>query len=267
MKNHLGIISAIIGVSFCLFQNCTPNKNIIDVSIEIDGSKKFQKVDGFGVNANTASWGSTDLIPAMDILIDTLNATIWRVVIETENDWEVANDNNDPLKFNWNFYNKLYETPKFQKAWRLIEYLNKKKISNKLIISVMGGIPKWMGHNIINPKLEDEFVEMHVSFLFYAINTKHLNIGLYSPINETDLTNAQIEGPHSDPQQFVRILHKIVDRLNALGLSKIKLVSPDVANMQVGLNQYLPELIKDTVAMSKVQYFGFSQLWRILCPG
>ena len=257
MKKHQGVICAIICVLLCLFWTCTPDKNKIDFSIHIDGSVMLQKIDGFGVNANTASWGSTGLIRAMDLLIDTLNVTIWRVVVETEKDWEVTNDNNNPFKFNWDFYNKIYASPKFQKVWEQIGYLNEKGVTDKLIISVMGGIPEWMGYSVINPKLEDEFVEMHVSFLFYAVNTKHLKIGLYSPINETDLTNAQIEGPHSDPQQFVRISRKLIDRLNDLGLSKIKLISPDVASMQVGINQYMPELIKDTVAMSKVKYFGF----------
>jgi O-glycosyl hydrolase len=256
MKKHHAIILktvVILGVIFCLFWACTSNKTTFD----IDGLKKLQQIDGFGVNANTVSLGSTDLIPAMDMLTDTLNAKIWRVVIETEKNWEVTNDNNDPLRFNWDFYNVLYETSKFQKTWQQIEYLNKKGITDNVIISVMGGIPEWMGHNIIKPEFEDEFVEMHTSFLYYAINSRHLKIGLYSPINETDLTNAQIEGPHSDPQQFARILHKMVERLNALGLDKIKLVSPDVANMKAGINQYMPLILRDTAIMSKVKYFGF----------
>ncbi len=250
-------IIGLVGIHFFLLLNSISGQQHVDVFIQIDGAVKLQQIDGFGVNANTASWGNTGMIPAMDKLIDSLNATIWRVVVETEKDWEVINDNDNPFDFNRDFYKKLYETPKFEKIWSEIEYLNSKGITDNLIISVMGGIPKWMGYNIIFPKMEDEFVEMHVSFLDYAINTRHLKIGLYSPINETDLTNKQIEGPHSDPVQFVRIEHKLVERLNDLGLNRVKLVSPDVANMNVGIDQYMPVVMNDSLIMSRVHFFGF----------
>lgn len=259
MKNQLGKLLTFMALGCTLLfflGNCATDKGSADVSILINGEKKLQQIDGFGVNANTASWGNTELIPALDLLTDSLNANIWRVVVETEQNWEVTNDNNDPFTFNQDFYNQLYETQKFQRVWEQIEYLNKKGINDKLIISIMGGLPKWMGYNIILPEMEDEFIEMHVSFLDHAINKRHLKFGLYSPINETDLTNAQIEGPHTNAEQFVRIEHKLVDRLNELGLNNIQLISPDVANMQEGIDHYLPTLINDNVVMSKVKFFG-----------
>ncbi len=259
MRKRQGILLKMIVLSctpFFFLLNCISDRHQVDVFIQIDGAVKLQQIDGFGVNANTASWGGTNLVPALDMLTDSLNATIWRVVVETEQNWEVINDNDNPFKFNRDFYNNLYETPKFEKIWSEIGYLNSKGITDKLIISVMGGIPKWMGFNVILPEMEDEFVEMHVSFLDYAINTRHLKIGLYSPINETDLTNAQIEGPYSDPEQFVRIEHKLVERLNALGLNEVKLVSPDVANMKVGIDKYIPILMNDSLIMSRVNFFG-----------
>jgi hypothetical protein len=41
-------------------------------NVQIDGSKKFQQIDGFGVNANTRSWKGNELMPALNLLIDSL---------------------------------------------------------------------------------------------------------------------------------------------------------------------------------------------------
>src|SRR5665647_2175003 len=64
-----------------------------EFSVQIDGSKHFQKMDGFGVNINTSWWldgdyRNTDIVkPAIDMLHDELGATIFRAVIE-DMDWE-----------------------------------------------------------------------------------------------------------------------------------------------------------------------------------
>ena len=105
------------------------NKLNSDLVIQIDGSKRFQQIDGFGVNANTESWIGNELKPALDLLLDSMNSTIWRVMVEVEKNGEDVNDNDDPFKFNWEYYNKLYETPHFQKVWSTIEYLNRRGIT------------------------------------------------------------------------------------------------------------------------------------------
>ena len=68
--------------------------------IEIDGSKKLQRIDGIGVNVNTRSWNEDELKPAINALLDSMHFNIWRVIAETVDAWEVTNDNNDPFKFN-----------------------------------------------------------------------------------------------------------------------------------------------------------------------
>jgi hypothetical protein len=78
---------------------------------------------------------------------------VWRVIIETERNWEDANDNNDPFKFNWDYYNKLYETPKFQKAFEMMKYLNDQGIAKGLMIDFMGHVPVWMGGKMSPTKL------------------------------------------------------------------------------------------------------------------
>jgi len=44
--------------------------------IDIDGTKKLQTIDGIGVNINTRSWSGAQLEPAIDLLLDSMQATI-----------------------------------------------------------------------------------------------------------------------------------------------------------------------------------------------
>ena len=224
-----------------------------ELTIEIDGSKQFQQIHGFGVNANTASWNGKELEPALNILIDTLNSSIWRVMVEMEKNGEDINDNDDPFNMNWDYYNKLYETEKFQKAWNTIAYLNKQGIIDGMMVNFMGRIPEWMGGGVIKPEFEDEFVEMQVSFLLYAQNVRKLKISLFAPVNETDIRN---EGPTVNAQQLTRVIRKLVNRMEAEGLGEIRLVVPDVASMKSGIRSYIPELMADPVIMEKVAHLG-----------
>lgn len=227
------------------------------VPIHIDGSKKFQQINGIGVNANTRSWNGDELKPALHLLLDSMHATIWRVIVETAEKWEEENDNNDPFTFNWEYYNRLYETPKFQKAWDMIGYLNQMGITDNLIINFMGAVPAWMGKRTIKPGFEDEYVEMIVSFFYYAKNKRHLQFGLVTPTNESDLNIPNhSEGPSLNEKQYALLLRKFIDRMAAIGMNDIQIVAPDVANMIDGVKRYIPELLKDSVIMRKTGYLG-----------
>lgn len=228
-------------------------KGTAAVTLQLDGTKKFQQIDGIGVNANTRSWNGEELKPALELLLDSANATIWRVIVETVEKWEEQNDNDDPFVFNWDYYNKLYETPKFQKAWDMIAYLNKRGITDKLIINFMGVVPQWMGGEVVKPEFEDEYIEMLVSFFHYARNVKHLKIGLIAPMNEPDIRK---EGPTVGAEQYARLLKKLVLRMEAVGLGDIPYNIPDVAGMKNGLKSYIPELMKEPVIMKKVKHMA-----------
>lgn len=223
------------------------------LSIKINGAKRFQQMDGFGVNANTAAWNDDELKPAINMLLDSMNAGIWRLIVETVYNWEEKNDNADPFTFNWEYYSKLYETPKYQKAWDMIRYLNGRGITDKLMINFMGPLPTWMGGKYLKEKYEDEYIEMLVSFFYYAVNTKHLQIGLISIMNEPDIEN---EGPTVSAEKYPVLFKKFYRRMDSLGLGYIKYVAPDVAGMDNGIFKYLPELMKDPESMSKIAHIG-----------
>jgi O-glycosyl hydrolase len=250
-------ITLLITVAACIYSS--PMQCIGQISksktinLEVDGSKRLQQFDGIGVNANTRSWNGRELEPALNLLLDSLHANIWRVIVETVEKWEDVNDNTDPVTFNWAYYNKLYETPKFQKAWDMISYLNSHGITDNLMINFMGPVPAWMGKKTITPGFEDEYVEMIASFFYYAKNTRHLKFGLVSPTNESDWHN---EGPELDEKQYALVLRKLIDRMDALGMGDVRYVAPDPASMENGIRRYIPELMKDPVIMSKIAHIG-----------
>jgi hypothetical protein len=136
-------------------------------TLTIDGARRFQTIDGFGVNANAAGWNHGALAPALDMLTDQLRATVWRVIVESTRDWETTNDNDDPAVFDWSYYHALYARPKFQNVWSILDHLDRKGVP-VIMVNVMGVVPAWMGGDVIAD--EDEFVEMVTSFLHYARN-------------------------------------------------------------------------------------------------
>src|SRR4029450_13074341 len=101
-------------------------------------------------------------------------------------DWEATNDNSDPNAFNWTYYNTVYTSPKFEELWSTISYLNQKGINSRLMLSIMGPTPNWMGGSVIDPAAEDEWVEMIASLVSYGLTSRGVKIGLLAPMNEPD---------------------------------------------------------------------------------
>ncbi len=223
-------------------------------TITVDSTQTFQTMNGFGVNANSGSWKNGQLRPALDLLVDQLGATVWRVVVEMS-DWETTNDNSDPTVMNWTYYNSVYTDPQFESLWSTIAYLNQKGITSGLVVSVMGQVPGWMGASKINTSSEDEWVETIASMVYYGRVTRGLQFSMLSPLNEPDWDG--IEGAQVDQYQYVRLLHKLSQRLDTLGLTDIRFVGPDTAQIGTGVSGYMPQLMTDATVMSKLDHFGF----------
>ena len=78
-----------------------------NIRMAVNGLSRLQTIDGIGVNINTRSWKDDELKPAIDLLVDSMQAKIFRVILETPKDWENVNDNNDPFVYNWKYYDSL----------------------------------------------------------------------------------------------------------------------------------------------------------------
>jgi O-glycosyl hydrolase len=257
------------------------------ISLQIDGATKYQTLDGIGVNINTTWWYNGEYMdpkvtqPAIDLLVDSLGATIFRAVIE-DMDWEVVNDDNDPNHFNWTYYNSIFTNARFQGVWNTLRYLNHKGIKNGLVISFMGSPPaspplevkdplkSWMGgtDHTIDASKEDELVESIAALLYYMRNTVKIQFTLISPMNETDVMSMSkspdhpdgiVEGPNiPDAVQYVRVVRKLAAKLDAIGMDDIRFVAPDAAGDRL-FADCLEEMVKDSTLMRRLASWGVHQ--------
>jgi O-glycosyl hydrolase len=287
MKRSVLIVSLMLLVSCAatVFQDVSAQPAIIN--LQIDGGINYQTMDGFGVNINPAWWyngeysDSKVLQPAIDLLVDSLGATIFRAVIE-EIDWEEVNDDNDPGHFNWDYYNRVFSNERFEGVWKTLRYLNHKGITNGLVISLMGAPPasaplatpdpqrSWMGGTdyTINPDMEDELVESMAALLYYMRHKAKVEFNLVSPMNETDVIswskNAEhpdgiVEGPNMpDPVQYARVVKKLAEKLDYIGMSDIRFVAPDAASDKL-FSGVLEEIVKDSYLMTRIAFWGVHQ--------
>ena len=256
-----------------------------EIKLQIDGATKYQTIDGFGVNINTAWWSNgrymdTKIIqPAIDMLIDSLGATIYRAVIE-EIDWEEVNDDNDPDHFNWSYYNSIFSNERFKGVFKTLRYLNQKGITDNLMISLMGAPPaappmtdpdpekSWMGgiDNTISPGMEDELAESIAALLYYMRHNAKVQFTLVSPMNETDIQSRTksadhpvgiVEGPNiPGAVQYVRIVKKLAQKLDAIGMNDIRFIAPDAGYGDQLFGDYLNEVLKDSYLLGKMAHWG-----------
>jgi len=276
-------LAVFIGYSFFALSHAQNDT----LTFNIDGGTRYQVMDGFGVNINAAWWYNGDyrdskvVQPAIDLLIDSLGATIFRVVIE-EIDWESVNDDNDAGNFNWTYYNKVFTSARFQSVWNSMRYLNQRGIEDGLLISFMGGPPaasplttpdplkSWMGNTnySVSVGMEDEFVESMAALLYYARHKANIRFTNVSPMNETDITtstksekhpNGIVEGPDMpDAVQFVRVIKKLALKLDNIGMSDIRFVTPDAAGDKL-FSAVCNEMNGDKYLMGKLSHWGVHQ--------
>lgn len=273
--------------SFVFFGNSQITNNETSITLQIDGSKIYQQIDGFGVNINASWWNdgdyqNTDILkPAIDLLLDSLGASYFRVVIE-EMDWEEVNDDNDPNTFNWNYYNEIFSNNRFKGIWNTLQYLNSKGVSDRLILSFMGAPPSaaplaekreqksWMGgtDHSIALNMEDEFVESIAALLYYARHVAKIQFRLVSPLNETDILtitrNAAkpdgiVEGPNiPEAVQYTRIIKKLALKLDRIGMDDIRFMAPDSGGEDLFV-KCMNEMTKDPYLISKLAYWAVHQ--------
>ncbi len=243
--------------------------NSAENRITIDSSQRFQTIDGFGVNLNGTYFRNAQK-PMLDMLIDDLGATIFRLDPYGLTNWETLNDNDDPKTTNWEYYNDRYSNPYFEASWAAGRYLNSRGI--KPFMTLSGTVPNWMlddnapapkhrvckeGTNIrhpltggpphLNPAMYEEFAETVVSMLEYARTKARIDFEYFSPLNETDCY--PVEGPRVDPNEMPKVLDAIVRRLRAEGMGDIKMVVADQSSLK---NDYIGPILADADLLKQV---------------
>ncbi len=233
------------------------------VRITIDPSQRFQTIAGFGVNFN-GSYFREAQEPMLDMLIDDLGATIFRLDPYGIINWEAKNDNDDPNVMNWEYYNDRYSIPTFEASWAAARHLNARGI--KPFLTLSGTAPDWMldtklppapgrkpssRPDHLNPAMYDEFAETVVSMLAYARTKARIDFEYFSPLNETDCYPE--EGPRIDPDEMPRVLDAIARRMKKEGLGDVKLVVCDQCRLA---NDYFGPILQDEELMKQVGVFS-----------
>jgi hypothetical protein len=218
-------------------------------NLTIDAAVIYQTMNGVGSNVNSWSWKDGELIPALDILVDTLGHNIFRVVHDRM-EW-AGTGSTRPAATLTNLYNldpatlvSIYEVPDMQDVWETIEYLNSKGVpADQIIVNFQGWTAPWMGGSgtygvasfITNdPVIHQDVATMIASMVYYGHHRRdvsgtnqNLAFGYIAPFNEIDYDG--IEGPEMDPTQLNTIFENIITTLNAMGDTTTKLVGPETA--------------------------------------
>ncbi|MBA4166647.1 MAG: hypothetical protein H0X41_03735 [Chitinophagaceae bacterium] len=219
----------------------------------VDAGKKNQVIRSIGVNANPQSWNINPKAVAavLDQLIDSMGCTSFRLMYD-DCDWEAVNDNDDPQKYNWAYYDSVYRSPRFAGIWEMIRYLNKKGITD-ITLSPDGAAPKWMGVTILTAGEEREYAETISSMVIFAKKrlTPAIQFSRISPINET--TCGGREGVIVTPQQLKTVYHDIATALINDSVSEVTIIGPDDCS---GWAANAQAILSDSVLMSKTEFLG-----------
>lgn len=220
------------------------------VNIQVDGTKKYQRIDGFGVNINSKYWDNGGLIPVMDLLVNDLGAKIFRLDAYGKSNWIDPENKYDAGILNSGTYEKVYEGSDFKNAAAMGRYLNSVGIEPYMTLS--GVVPKWMC-GADGKTLEDfgSFAEMAASYVDWARNKAGIKFSLFGPLNETDY--GPPEGPYVSPENYVIACEALADALDRRGLKDIKLV---VAEQGAYNLDFVNCLIKSEKLKERIAAFG-----------
>lgn len=218
--------------------------------VKVDVSRKYQAIDGFGVNINSKYWDNGNLIPVMELLIDDLGATLFRLDAYGKSNWMDPQNQFDESVLNKENYERVYQGPAFKNAEAMSKYLNARGIEPYITIS--GVVPAWMCEaDGVTLKRYELFSEMVASYIDWAKNKAGIRFTLFGPLNETDL--GPPEGPSVTPEEYIKAMEVLVDTLDVWNLKDIKLVIAEQGRYNL---DFARELLKSKKLVGRVGVFG-----------
>ena len=238
---------AAMGLSLVTIHAQTPR-----VSIALDATKTFQTVDGFGANINPAQWHDGKLKPALDLLVDDLGGTLFRVDPTGLAKWLDPAKRQPDGHYPAEYLGQIYTSTVFRDAWATFRVLNAK--GAKPFLNASGHIPPGLGR-ADDPKRLADFVgyaEMVVTMTKWAREREHLKFDLLAPFNETDLGFP--EGPKIALEDTVAAVDAMLKRLDEHGLSDVRLILMDDAGPW---RERVNLILKQDSWAKRVAVFGF----------
>lgn len=206
--------------------------------IRVDRSRRYQTIDGFGVNINAKYWAEGAMGPVVDLLVDDLGATLFRLDGYGRADWVDPDGSlGREQAFSDRNYERVYSSRDFQNALGMARHLNARGIDP--YITVSGRAPAWMcaadGKTLVD---YDGFAEMTVNYASW-LRKNGVRFTLFGPLNETDL--GPPEGPLVPPDNYVKACEALVDTLDRYALGDVKLVVAEQGQFNM---EYANRLLK-----------------------
>lgn len=221
-----------------------------NIELKLNASVEYQKIDGFGVNINSQYWDGGGLIPAMELLLDNLGATLFRVDIFGKSNWIDPECKIGASALNEENYEKIYTSKIFKNGWAMIRYLNERGIEPYLTCS--GDVPQWMlgedGKTLVQ---YDQFCDMLISLIDWARNKEGLKFKYFGPLNETDIGSP--EGPTALPEAYTAILELLNEKLIQKGFDDLRLVVAEQSQLNA---DYVKEFVKNDKLINRIGVFG-----------
>lgn len=216
----------------------------------VDGSKSYQKIDGFGVNINSKYWDDGGLLPVMDLLVDDLGATLYRVDAYGKSNWVDPDGKLGPAALSPEALKQVYKGKDFEYAAEMCRYLNSKGIEPYITLS--GVVPPWMcREDGVTLEKYPEFAEMAVSYIKWLREKAGIKFTLFGPLNETDL--GPPEGPFVSPEEFVKVCEVLIEKLDENGLGDIRLVVAEQSDYNM---DYIDGFLKNRRFLNRIGAFS-----------
>ena len=218
-------------------------------TIWIDREKRYQTLDGFGVNINAKYWDGGKLRPVVDCLIDDLGAVLFRVDGYGKANWPDPDSTRGEESLCAENLERIYQTPPFQNMLGLCKYLNERNISP--YITVSGVVPAWMCEaDGVTLSRFDLFAKMTVHYAAW-LRKNGVRFSLFGPLNETDF--GPPEGPCVSPECYVAACLAVLDELDRAGMQDVTLVVPEQGGFDL---RYLQALLANDRLRSRIAVVG-----------
>jgi hypothetical protein len=218
------------------------------LTISVGAAESFQTIDGFGVNINSKVFDER-LLPAMELLVRDLGATLYRVDVFGTSDWPDPHGTLGPAALEPDRLAAIYTGEVARRGWAMMRYLNQHGIEPYLTCS--GVAPRWMcaddGDTLVDV---ERFCTMLASLVEWARKREGLRFSLFGPMNETNL--GRPEGPRVGPEQYARVLEVLNRQLAERGLSDIRFVVAE----ESGVGTAYMRAIQASSALQRVAAWG-----------
>lgn len=202
----------------------------IQKKVMLDASKKFQTMDGFGVNINPDQWRNGQLKPVIDMLVDDLGATAIRFDCFGNGMWLKPSKMRPDGTWPEDYLAAVYRGKVFSDAWNTFRYMNSKGL--KPFFNVSGIVPdEWNYTGTKELRNYDAYSEMQATLVQWAREKENLEFEYYAPFNETDL-GGLVEGPGISDQNVIPAFRAIIKKFQQHGLDDLKFIVLGDANFR-----------------------------------